>query len=618
MPIIQKLPLQLLTSVMVSTYAVYVVSLGLGFSRISILLTILIFLVWLVIFLSGKKFKFNRNFLREHSTALFISLLIFFLFLAALYPAIFSRYQNYFVMSAVNWQDTAMHQSIIQTISQGNFPPQAPYFSGQPLNYYYFIDFHSAILQTLYSDFFPRILVYDNPFFVLIFFLSIYALSLTFFRNKIAGIISGLLTVFCGNLLYVRFFQDISKSLDGSSNILLTIRSIVASHSYTLDYGKLIQMVPMADYFLQNRPMMLGLPAVGSVIFVLVNGFEKNSKKYFILAGLLTGMLVKFQLFAFGVSILIFVLSWMVFAGKNFSKKLYQLAYFLGPLIIFVMFTSLLSGSNNYVISTLLTNFRFGPWDETQNLSWYLFFPFANFGILFSLFLIFIVLVILKKINLIKKVTLLLIIGITLYIIPHVVFFTIYDGDMLKFFYFALLPFSLISGLFLQRIRQSFRFGLIIVILLIAASSFNSFLTLGGSFFNKNEGYSLADNQAGMWIRSNTVPNSVFMTMPTVHSAVSDIGGRLRVLSYTVWPYSHGFNRGEDNVFIRQANIESIYQDPGNTTNARKVFSLYRINYLYYGSEERRRYPSARAVLSQQTYLQLVYNFSGIQIYKVL
>src|SRR3972149_9065591 len=177
--LVQKLPLYLLISVLVSTYSVYIGSLVFGFSKETILFTFLMFQIWLSIFLTSRKFKIKSSLavLKDHVAGLFLSLIIFTVFLIALYPAIFSRYQNYFVMSAVNWQDTAMHQSIIQTISQGNFPPQAPYFSGQPLNYYYFIDFHSAILQTLYGDFFPRILVYDNPFFVSLFFLSVYMLS---------------------------------------------------------------------------------------------------------------------------------------------------------------------------------------------------------------------------------------------------------------------------------------------------------------------------------------------------------------------------------------------------------------------------------------------------------
>lgn len=617
-PVIQKLPLQLLTSVLVSTYSVYVAGLLLGFSRISILLTILIYAIWLIIFLINKKVKGSFSYFRGHRVAIYLSLVIFTLFLIALYPAIFSSYQNYFVMSSVNWQDTAMHQSIIQTLSQGNFPPQAPYFSGQPLNYYYFIDLHSAILQVLYGNFFPRVLVYDNPFFVLLFFLSVYALSFSFFKGRLAALISGLLVVFSGNFLYLRFFSDVYNNLGKSANYLVLIRDILANHSYTLDYGQLMQMVPMADYFLQNRPMMVGLPAVALIMLLLVSGFSKDSKKYFLLAGFLTGMLVKFQLFAFGISILVFFLTWFVFASRNFRKELSTLLYYLVPIILSLIFTSLFFSSNSYVVSALLANFRFGPWDQAKSFFWYLAFPFVNFGVPTLFFLLFILLVFLKRVNVTKSILCLLVLSIALYFIPYTVYFTIYDGDMLKFFYFLLIPLSLISGLLLQKIWRDFQLGSLIVILLIIISSFNSFLTLGSSFFNKYKGYSEADYKAGIWIRGNTLPNSVFVTMPTVHSAVSEIGGRLRVLSYTVWPHSHGFNKGDDNVFTRWVNIESVYKNPENIENAKKVLKQYHVNYIYSGDEENQKFPSARQILERQNYLKQVYNLSGIQIYKVL
>jgi len=52
-----------------------------------------------------------------------------------------------------------MRMGIIENISQGNFLPQASYYASLTLSYYYFIDFHSAILAILYGQFFHRILV---------------------------------------------------------------------------------------------------------------------------------------------------------------------------------------------------------------------------------------------------------------------------------------------------------------------------------------------------------------------------------------------------------------------------------------------------------------------------
>ena len=46
-----------------------------------------------------------------------------------------------------NWSDLGVHLSIAETLNSGaNFPPEVPYFSGAPLVYHWFADFHAAIL----------------------------------------------------------------------------------------------------------------------------------------------------------------------------------------------------------------------------------------------------------------------------------------------------------------------------------------------------------------------------------------------------------------------------------------------------------------------------------------
>ena len=45
-----------------------------------------------------------------------------------------------------NWSDLGVHLSIAETLNAGaNFPPEVPYFSGEPLVYHWFADFHAAI-----------------------------------------------------------------------------------------------------------------------------------------------------------------------------------------------------------------------------------------------------------------------------------------------------------------------------------------------------------------------------------------------------------------------------------------------------------------------------------------
>ncbi|NMC98926.1 MAG: hypothetical protein GYA62_04320 [Bacteroidales bacterium] len=144
--------------------------------------------------------------------------------------------------------------------------------------------------------------------------------------------------------------------------------------------------------------------------------------------------------------------------------------------------------------------------------------------------------------------------------------------------------------------------------------SITSINTLAHSFVNKNEGYKYSDYLAGLWIISNTPQKSVFVTLPTIHSAPTDIGGRLRIISYINWPYSHGFNIGQDNVFSRVEDVENVYKT-GNTTLAK---AKYNAKYIFYGSEEMEKYPEAGDLFNKSGYIRLIYNQPKAKIYEIL
>ena len=52
---------------------------------------------------------------------------------------------NGMVSGGWNWSDFLVHVAIGNSIVHGNFPPEVPYFAGEPLSYHWFADFHGAI-----------------------------------------------------------------------------------------------------------------------------------------------------------------------------------------------------------------------------------------------------------------------------------------------------------------------------------------------------------------------------------------------------------------------------------------------------------------------------------------
>ncbi|HKB88179.1 MAG TPA: DUF2298 domain-containing protein [Patescibacteria group bacterium] len=601
----KKFPLYLILSVITSCYFSYFASVVFGFTRETLLGCFLFFLALFVYILAKKKINVGPG-IRSNWQVILIGLLIYLAFFISLYPAIFKFFNGYFVMGGPNWQDTAMHLSIIQSLTQGNFPPQAPYFSGQPLSYYYFSDFHAAIVNTMFGDFFPEILVLINPFFAMLFFLSVFALSYSITKKKIFSIISGIGAVLYGNFGFVNMAKELI-STHGSYIALVT------TNPFNFDKGYL-QMTPMADYFLQNRPMLVGLPALVLIILLLQKN-KKTDQSYvskIFLAGIITASLLKFQFFGF-------IISWIFFGiyfGLNFIfkkiniRKLFIYLFVFGiPSLILVLIFGFTKVEGRSLITIFIDSFSWGPWQK-YGFSWFIYFLLGNLGIGFLIYLFGIPM---KKPWKNIEILGIYITSIVLVAIPLIMKFTIYEFDMLKFYYYLVPLICVLLAYFYAKSKYR-KLSIFIFILVTIISSVTSINMLVHSYLSKTQGYSLSDYEVGNWILSNTDQRSVFVTMPTVHSASSDIGGRLRIISYINWPYSHGFNSGPDNVFSRVDDVTEVYK----TGDISLVKLKYDADYVFYGGDERGLFSEAYKLFDASKSLKLVYNRDGTEIYKIL
>ena len=512
-----------------------------------------------------------------------------------------------------------MHAGIIESITQGNFPPQAPYYAGVPLTYYYFTDFHSAILSTLYGNFFPRILVYDNPLFAFMFFLAIYTLSYELTRKKTVAFLSAFTGSLFSSYMFIKFVADLQR---GSGWLSLTdITQLLSNHSYSMEYEQLFQMSNFADYFLQNRLMMVGLPVVIFVIVLLLYAFPKRNKKVILLSGLITGFLIKFQFFAVVASVISFVVI-LFFNLKKYGVRVcskYLLVFALPVAALYLIFSN--HNINNQSLFLLAKeNFQFGPWEKDKDWLWHLRFIASNFGVTFFITLLLPVFFVLRAFK--RKAVpfnglLVSLLAVIFFLIPYCVRFTVYKGDMFKFFYFMAVFCVVATFWFLGTVIKNKYLQAAVFILIVVTSVSSSFLTLSNSMLNKNFAYSKAEYQAGLWIRNNTPQKSVFITNPTVHCAVTQIGGRLRVLSYINWPYSHGYNSGEDNVFARLGDVRRIYTAESKGA-VKEVLTKYNARYIYLSSDEKEEFPEAENIFSRADYLKKVYSQEGIVIYEII
>ena len=595
-----KFPLYIISSLVLSTFLVYFTAIIFGLNRDTTVLTLIWFLPISAFLLIKKRSNFI-NYLKNHFLGVALSAVVALIYFTALNPAILGVKDDYLVMSGPNWQDTALHLSITQSLTQGNFPPQAPYFSGAPLGYYYFSDLHSAIIAVFYNQFFPRVFVYDNALLAGVLALVIYSLAFEVTKNKRLSLVSSFIGSFFGSFMFINFFKEI---FSGEK-----IAEILSQKSFSMEYNQVFGMANMADYYLQNRPMMIGLPVVVVVILLGVYGFKKEKINLIFLAGILCASLIKFQFFcvlAGAVSVFIISLSTIKSCKYKFLFKSW-LSFSIPILISYLLFgTKSVNGLSFWVL--VKDTFHFGVWDRSKTLSWHLEFLILNLGIPLIITILGLLF------NTKNKNKFIPVLALTFVAMPYLMSFTIAEGDMLKFFYFTAILISILTPFYLNSVIKNKFIYWIVILIIIFTTTFSSFLTLSHSFLNKNSGYSKASYNAGQWIRKFTYKNSVFVTMPTVHSAPTDFGGRLRVISYINWPYTHGFNTGEDNVFARVTDVQHVFE----TGDTHDIKLKYGAKYIYYGEEEKSEFPKAKDLFENNKNLNKIYNSGDILIYEIL
>jgi hypothetical protein len=560
-----------LFSVLVSVQLVYYLSLTFGYSRETILFSFLALtaIYALVVNKKGEPIK-PKNFLKLaqiKKTSILVFAAIFLISLAVLSRSVWYENQYGIVLTGSNWQDTPLHYEIIESLNNGNFPPQTPNYIGTPLTYHYFVDFHTAIIEKMYG-YLPTLLPVLNALFILVFAFSIHALARPYGRR--AAVIATVLAVFGWGLSYFGLF---SALFNGQFN---------PAQNYIYQFGKLFGLPSVFDNLLQQRPLLVGLPAFAFVLALLKDMDDKNR---LILAGVVTGLVYQFHNVAFFCCYVAFAVCLIL----NLKRFKFNYLYFLLPSVFVLPFIFSGGPPLTFAVSTsFIDNFAQNPF----------IYYFLNLGIPFILALVSFM----KPGHVYLKVTLLL-----LFLIPNILLLTPWVWDMYKFFIFAWVPIAVLSAIVLAKVPR------IVVVTLILLSIITSASVIIYNIGTDYSGASWAEYQLGLWVRDNTPQNSVFLTYYGIHEPPSMIGGRLRVSSYVYWPYGHG--EPLDQVNQREHNIDTAYN--GTQTQLSAVIKEYNVSYVYVGLEELSNYPDCLEHFSVVEWLTQIYADGNLRIYSV-
>ena len=560
-------------SILVSVSLVYYVSLVFGYSRDTILLCFLALtaVYFLVVYRKGESLKLP-GFLRQighfKKSTILVFAVIFLVSFGVLYQSVWRSDQYGIVLTGSNWQDTPFHYEIIESLNQGNFPPQTPNYVGTPLTYHYFVDFHTAIVEKMYG-YLPSLMPVLNALFILVFALAIYALARPYGRK--VAVVATVVAVFGWGLSYFGLF---SALLNGAFN---------PTQNYIYQFQQQFGLPSMFDNLLQQRPLLMGLPVFALVLALLRDMDDKNR---IILAGVLTGLVFQFHNVAFFCCYLAFAVS-ILFSLRRFK---FSFLYFLIPSVFALPFILSSGGSFNFTVSSLFVA------QFVQNPFVYYF---LNLGVPFILAIVSFI----KPGHEYLKVTFLL-----LFFIPNILLLTPWVWDMYKFFMFAWVPIAILSGIVLAKVK--WRLVVVAVVLFSVLTSTSVVIYNVGTEY---QGASWDEYSVGLWIRDNTPQNSVFLTYYGIHEPPTMIGGRLRVSSYVYWPYGHGVPL--DQVFQRENDIDSAFN--GTETQLAAIVRLYNVSYIYVGNEELGNYPACIIHFDSVSWLTTVYSEGTFRVYQI-
>jgi hypothetical protein len=385
------------------------------------------------------------------------------------------------------------------------------------------------------------------------------------------AIIAAVIATFGWGLSYFGLFQALFNG------------SFSTSTNYIYQYGKTFGLPSMFDNLLQQRPLLVGLPAFALVLALLRN---MDDKKRLLLAGIITGLVFQFHNVAFFCCFIAFVVA-ILFNLKRF--RLINCLYFLLPTVLALPFIFHNGPPLTFAISAVWIA------DFAQNPFVYYF---LNLGIPFVIAIISFA----KPGHELLKGTFLFI-----FLVPDILLLTPNPWDMYKFFMFAWVPIAVLAGVVLAKTRKILIVTLVLLSVLTSASviSFN----LGTNFTAAN----WSEYQLGLWVQNNTPERSVFLTYYSIHCPPAFIGGRLTVSAYVNWPYGWGIPLND--IYQRQNDIDRAYN--GSSTDLQEVITLYNISYIYVGYDEINYYHNCTAHFNSISWLKPVYTDQELRIYQV-
>jgi hypothetical protein len=439
-----------------------------------------------------------------------------------------------------NWSDLGVHLSIAETLNAGaNFPPEVPYFSGVPLVYHWFADFHAAILAEAASIFSVPAMVIQSAVLSAALALLVYSLARRIVRvdGRRIGVLAAVLAVFTGGLGYVRFIGDV---MVGPESPLDLIAANSYDNQWLTDWPFFRIPSVMGTGLLAHRATTAGLPILVGAMLLLMAGLPtvrqrlagwRDRPLVIAAAGVLGALLAPFHFF-FLPAMPLLALAWVVTGGRLLDRAAPRNAVLLlAPFALAVPFVIgpalQASGSGSLQLVTLWPS---APREDGALAV--IFFYGTNLGVPFAL-----AIAALLAPGLARRAFLVAWI-ICLFAIPNVVQVSVVDFDMNKYFQAMWIAVAVAAAWLIRRWPAP------AIAAVLALSVPSPLLVAGWTATSDLQVLSNADLAAARWVDDNTPPDAVFVTDGWVNS-LTDAAGRKRLTTFGPYVANLGYQPDE-------------------------------------------------------------------------
>lgn len=501
--------------------------------------------------------------------------------------------EGLFVGQVNLYGDLVLHLSLINKfLETGKILPDSPIYAHSKINYPIFADLITAQIA--------KITGIDFALFITTFFAGLLVIlvarlfTLNFVKNEKVVFLALLMFFLNGGLGFIYFFQDLFASQKSPIEFLLSM-----PHEYTdiKDQGYWWINSYLA-YFLPQRGFLFAFPITLVLLLLLYLGYLKKRISYFLIAGLLAGVLPLVHAHSL---FLLFLLSLFFVPISIYFSKSKEKPKILFGWFIFSFLTAILAlpiMSSIFQNQSLFKFIRFDPgWTSKENIFW---FWLKNLGVFLPALIITLAWLYRNK----KFLLTLYVPFVAIFLISNIFVFQPWEFDNSKLLIYWYFTSSIVVAYFLYEVFFSEGLGrkisgTIIVFLMIFTGSLDIFRT-----FTKVTNYQIFSKEDVAIARSAinlTDKNGVLLTAPVHNHPIVALTGRSTLVGYHGWLWTHGID-----YLQRAADVEKIYQDQ----NFEQLVSMYRIRYITVGPHELRSFTINQNNLSKYPRIILSSNWS--------